>query len=313
MKSRVIAAVLVLALMAGGCASKGATGRSVGGFQPSSALVARVPHFIAGEQGGAPAALAMSLSWAGFPTEPAELFQAVSPASPFGSPRLSLIAAARQRGALAGEISGLDALLRELAAGHPVVVLLNRGFSWWPDWNYAVAVGYDLPADRILLQSGKLAQKEMTMAVFDDAWVGGDRWGLLILPPDKLAAGATERMAAEAVVGLERTRNWKAAAMGYRAMLTRWPESVGAWIGLGNCLYAQRDLAGAEKTLEEATRRMPREGALFNNLARLRLERGKRGAAQRAAERAVALGGPLTETYRRTLAEIVEAKGQVPE
>ncbi len=303
------------ALLAGGCAGKGATGWQAGGAPPPTARVAQVPNIIQEEHQGGPAALAMALSWAGFPTDPAGLVAADSKPVAFGSLQPALLAAARQSGALASEIAGMEALLRELAAGHPVIVLLNLGvFSWWPTWNYAVAIGYDLPAGRVMLLAGsKLPQKEMTMAAFDGAWASSERWGLLVLPPGKLPAGATERTAAEAVIGLEKAKQWPAAVNGYRAMLARWPESAGAWIGLGNCLYAQRDLAAVEKTLEAATQRLPREGALFNNLARVRLERGKRAAAQRAAERAVDLGGPLAETYRRTLEEIRTAKGQVPE
>ena len=35
-------------------------------------------------------------------------------------------------------------ILLELDAGHPVLVMQNLGFSWLPQWHFAVAIGYDL-------------------------------------------------------------------------------------------------------------------------------------------------------------------------
>ena len=62
-----------------------------------------------------------------------------------GSLQIEMLAAARRNGTLAFVIPNrLEALLEELEAGNPVLVLLNLGLSWIPSWHYAVAIGYDL-------------------------------------------------------------------------------------------------------------------------------------------------------------------------
>jgi len=43
----------------------------------------------------------------------------------------------------------LEDVLREVAAGTPVIVLENYGFRIWPVWHYSVVVGYDLDAGEI--------------------------------------------------------------------------------------------------------------------------------------------------------------------
>jgi tetratricopeptide (TPR) repeat protein len=60
----------------------------------------------------------------------------------------------------------------------------------------------------------------------------------------------------------------------------------------------------AEASFLEATRRFPSSGIAFNNLAHLLWEQGRQEAALEAAQKAVDLGGPLGDEYRKTLEEI---------
>lgn len=107
----------------------------------------------------------------------------------------------------------------------------------------------------------------------------------------------------EAVVGLERARQWEAAVEAYGTAHERWPASLGALLGLGNSRYALGDLAGDEWAFRSAARAHPAAPVAFNNLAHVLAEMGRREEALAAARQAV-LGGPLADIYRATLADI---------
>ena len=252
-----------------------------------------------------PASLAMVLSWSGLQISPDELTPQVYTPSLKGSLQPAMIAAARRQGKVAYPIKGAHALLREIAAGHPVIVLQNLGFSWIPVWHYAVVIGYDVDAEVVILHSGVTSQKKTSFGTFENTWTRGDHWGLLVLPPDRLPATVQEQSWIAAVVGLEKARRWPAAVRGYQTALHRWPQSFAAHIGLGNSYYAMGDLISAAVVLGKATTRFPHEGVAFNNLAQVLWEQGKKQQALKAARQAVRLGGPHAEQYQKTLDEIL--------
>jgi hypothetical protein len=300
------ASCLVLAaLVLCGCAGwqRGEWPQELAGT-PARHEIASVPFFPQDEYQCGPAALAMALAWSGLEIKPADLTEKVYTASLQGSLQPAMIAGARRSGRLAYVISGTEALIREIAAGHPVIVLQNLGLSWIPVWHYAVAVGYDTAGDEILLHSGLDARQRQSMPVFQNTWARAEYWGLLVLPPGELPATATESRFVEAVLGLEKAGQPEAAVRGYRAALNRWPRSLAAMMGLGNSHYALGDLKGSENAFRQAVESHPREGAAFNNLAHVLLAQGRREDALAAARQAVALGGPHQGVFRRTLEEL---------
>jgi tetratricopeptide (TPR) repeat protein len=251
-----------------------------------------------------PAALAMALEWSGVPSNPEVLVPEVFTPSRKGSLQSTMIAASRRHGRIAYSVSGPDALLAELSAGHPVIVLQNLGLSWFPAWHYAVVIGYDLPKAVIVLHSGITPRKQISLRLFENTWARSNYWGLLVLPPSQLPATATEREYISAILGLEKTSQWKAAVEGYETALKRWPDSLLAYIGLGNSYYALSDFESAEKIFLEAICHYPTEGSVFNNLAQVLWKQGKNQEALKAAYKAVKLGGPLANIYQKTLEEI---------
>ncbi len=263
-----------------------------------------VPFYPQKEYQCGPASLAMVLSWSGLQISPDELTPQVYTPSLKGSLQPAMIAAARRQGRVAYPIRGAHVLLQEIAAGHPVIVLQNLGLSWIPVWHYAVVIGYDFDADVIILHSGVTSQKNTPLRTFENTWARGDHWGLLVLSPDRLPVTVEEKPWIEAVVGLERARQWTAAVKGYQIAIHRWPQSFPAHIGLSNSYYAMGDLVSATAILQATTARFPQEGVAFNNLAQVLWEQGKRNEALAAARRAVALGGPHAAQFQKTLDEI---------
>jgi Flp pilus assembly protein TadD len=79
-------------------------------------------------------------------------------------------------------------------------------------------------------------------------------------------------------------------------------------MGLGNSLYKLGDLPGAEDAFRKAVENHPQAAAAYNNLAMVLLEQGRKPEALDAARRAVAIGGPMSEEYEKTLQEIQSKK-----
>ena len=248
--------------------------------------------------------LATALNWSGLSVSPEELTDEVFTPLRKGSLQTALISAARRHGRLAYVSTGMDVIFSEVAAGHPVIILQNLGLSWYPVWHYSVVVGYNIPKKYVILRSGATARKIMASRVFEKTWARSHYWGLLILRPDQLPAMAKKDPFLEAVLGLEKARQFRAAILGYKTALTRWPQNLTALMGIGNCHYALGELKDAESAFRETVRLHPREGSALNNLAQILFEEGRRQEALEAAKKAVSLGGPLTDVYQKTLEEI---------
>lgn len=295
---------LVLSFVLSGCSllSAGPLLQRAGG--PVRATVDNVPFYPQEELQCGPAVLAMALNWSGIAVKPSELTPEVFTPDLKGSLQSALIGATRRHGRVAYPITGSEALLAEVSAGNPVIVLVNLGLSWYPKWHYAVVIGFDQEREEIILHSGLTANEHLSFRVFKNIWRRGEYWGLLVLPPNRLPAGVGEGDWLEAVAGLEGAGQWQGAADGYGAALKLWPKNFVAWMGLGNSRYSLNELAGSVEAFHRAAQLQPENGMPFNNLALVLSEQGKSKEAMVAAQRAVDLGGPHRDDFLQTLEEI---------
>ncbi|MGH7303432.1 MAG: PA2778 family cysteine peptidase [Candidatus Rokuibacteriota bacterium] len=248
-----------------------------------------MPFFAQAENQCGPASLAMVLSWLGNGEGHGDLVRQVYSSARQGSLATDMTAAVRRHGLVAYPVSTLADVVAEVAGGHPVIVLQDFGTSAWPRGHYAVVVGYDLAREQIILRSGPKRRVVSSFARFERTWAPSGHWGLLVLPPRRLPATTTEQTWLQAVVGLERAQQWRAALEAYEAAYERWPRSLGGLIGLGNSRYAVNDLAGAEHAFQLATQAHPKAAAAFHNLAHVLLESGRHEDARTAARRAAEL------------------------
>jgi hypothetical protein len=310
--NRMIVDLLFFALpiMLSGCSFSTSGDFSKGFKGPTRAMVVDVPFFPQQELQCGPAALAMTLNWSGVAVQPSALSSEVYSPGLKGSLQSALIGSARRHGRVAYPISGSEALLAELSAGHPVIVLVNLSFFWYPKWHYAVVIGYDQHRREVTLHSGLTAKEVISFWTFKNIWQRGDYWGLLVLPPGQLPEQAEEEEWLAAVAGLENTGQWQAAAIGYATALKRWDESFVAWMGLGNSEYNLHDLDSSAEAFYQATLLRPENGMAFNNRAHVLAEQGKRIEALSAAQRAVDLGGPFLDTFRQTLEDVKQMPTQ---
>lgn len=304
--------LIVFALMAvwlAGCASAGLRDTEALALKqllPSAHLIEGVPFILQSEGHCGPATLAMVMAWAGKPTSEATLAEQLLTPSLKGSLQSDLVGASRRSGFTALPISGWDALLREVAAGHPVIVFENLGLSWMPQWHYAVVHGYDLDRRELVLHSGPNQSERTSFRDFEASWRLGEHWGLVVLPPNRLGASSGELAHVKAALALEASGHRNAAWMSYRAVLEKWPRSLAAHFGLANLSFEKGDLELATRHLELATQFHPRSAQAWHNLALVRSAKGQEERAQRDARRALELASPAQEpSFKRSLAELV--------
>jgi len=103
-----------------------------------------------------------------------------------GSLQIEMVSSIRQFGLLAyaeqGNVAQLLSLINE---DIPIIVLQNQGLSWYPLWHYALVIGYDLEAEKIILHTGVNEGRIVAMDLFESTWKKGDYWMLAVLPPEK--------------------------------------------------------------------------------------------------------------------------------
>jgi len=271
---------------------------------PERAEVPAVPFFAQDEFYSGPAALAMTLAWSGLSVTEDDLVPMIYTPGRNGALRTDILSGARRYGRLAVPVEDLDALLTEIAAGNPVLVQQNLGFGWFPKWHYAVAVGYDLRAETITLNSGTIERLVEPLATFERTWARGDYWALVVTPPNRLAASADQTTAIVAANSLQRTGHTEDAVFAYEAIVERWPNSQIGWLALGNAHYMLRDYAHAEVAYRHATNLGPGEPESWNNLAVAVARQGRQREALAHAQRAIDVSGPRETLFRQTMAEI---------
>jgi len=303
--------VLLAVLALAGCAAPPQTARLLQepprDLPPAVELV-RVPFFPQEDYQCGPAALATVLGASGLDIDPAALVPQVYLPGRRGSLQVELVAAARRHGRLAYTLAPrLEDLLREVAAGHPVLVLQNLGTDWYPVWHFAVVAGYDLARGEVVLRSGRRPRHRVTLGLFERTWARGGHFALLVLPPGELGPTFTPDRYARAAAALEQAGRLEAARAAYAAGAARWPGSAILGMGLGNVLYALGRRQDAAAAFRAVLDRRPGYAPAHNNLAQVLLELGELAAARRHARRAVALGGPHQAVYRETLAEVEAA------
>lgn len=271
---------------------------------PVKAYLATVPFFAQKKYQCGPAALAMALGWAGVETHPDHLVSTVYTPGRKGSLQSGLITSARRHGRLAVPITGMACLIREVAAGRPVVVLQNLGLNWLPRWHYAVVVGYNLDQRVVVLHTGVNASRQVGFNTFENTWKRSDFWGLGVMPADQMPECIQETTFLKAALGLQRAGHSEAAITAFGSATVRWSQSANSNIALGNALYRHGDVRNAIQSFYHAIRIDPQNGDALNNLAHLLAESGELDKAQDMALRAVAAGGPHKQVYLKTLEEI---------
>ncbi len=268
-----------------------------------------VAYFLQDENQCGPASLAMAFHSAGLNIKPEQLKESLYVPDKQGSLQVEMLAATRRQGLLAYLLQPqLQDVLTEIAAGNPVVVLQNLGLSWQPVWHYAVAIGYDLNTEEIILRSGATQRLVMPFTTFEHTWARSHYWAMVALPPARIPKTAKPENYIQSIAALQHSSPSTDVAPAYTAAMLRWPDSLLAKIAAGNHAYNRGDLKLAEQIFLTASQEHPDSAAAFNNLAQALSDQSKFDDALIAIHRALEIGGPLQALMRNTLTEIEQKK-----
>jgi Peptidase_C39 like family len=275
------AAAVALAAAISGCASHGPVIEPhLDAAAPRQIELEATPFFPQRDYQCGPAALATVLTASDVTVTPDDLTARVYIPERRGSLQPEMIAATRSFDRLAVVLdSSLDAVLREVTAGNPVLVLQNLGVASVPLWHYAVVVGFDSSRDTLVLRSGEDARKRVSAQRFAYSWSLARNWAVVVVPPDTIPVTATADAFVTAAAGLEAAQRSEAALTAYRAAHERWPGEVTALLGIGNISYAAHRLPEAEDAYRAALEVAEHDAVARNNLAQVLLDRGDPQAA----------------------------------
>ncbi len=260
-----------------------------------------VPFFAQTEFQCGPAALATTLSFAGLRITPETLVDEVYLPGRQGSLQADMQAAPRRHGAVSYPLAPrLDDLLREVAAGNPVLILQDKGVGFISNWHYAVVAGFDYPAGELVLRSGETRRLPLPFTLFEYTWKKSGYWAMVTLPPDRIPATATETSYLAAILAMARVAGNTAATLAYKTFLQRWPGNTTAAIGLANRHYEQGELSAAEAVLRRAAALNPDSIPVLNNLAQTLSDQGRNDEALALIERTSGADGPFASAARDT-------------
>lgn len=292
-------AFLCLALLLGGCATpqmQALQDRWPTGV-PAVTQIANVPFHPQEEYQCGPASLAMAAGAAGIALDPEALAPQLYVPGRKGSFQVEMLAAARRQGLVSYQIRPqMEALLREVAAGHPVIVLQNLSLPVSPVWHYAVVTGFNRHDNMLVMHSGRTRDMEVSLYTFERTWARGGHWAMVALPPNKLPATAEADAFAASLAALEHNAP-KAAQQAYRHALATWPGHRTLLLGAGNSAYTLGDIDAAARAYRTLVEQHPDFADGWNNLAQALLEQGRADEAATAIRQAVTLGGSRLPRY----------------
>jgi ABC-type bacteriocin/lantibiotic exporter with double-glycine peptidase domain len=148
---------------------------------PSQVELTQVPFFPQEDDQCGPAALAMVFTHAGMSRTPEQMRDEVYLPRRQGSLPIEMVSAARRNGLSSTVLApNLHELLQQVSNGHPVTVLLNVRWRVWPQWHYAVVVGFDLSRNQVVLRSGLEERQLMSLQEFESQWAAADRWAMVV-------------------------------------------------------------------------------------------------------------------------------------
>lgn len=260
-----------------------------------------------------PSALAAILDVSGVSVTPEVLKSRVYIPGREGSLQIELLAATRGYQRVPYPVDPHPgAILGELNAGRPVLVLQNLGAKLAPVWHYAVVVGYLPEEGRFVLRSGDQERHLLPIRKFVRSWKRAGYWGFVVLSPGQMPSGPSADKYIRAVAAVEAVGDFESAATAYRAATERWPQNKLGWLGLGNAFYARGDLDSSENAYRTLLAIDPDDAVALNNLSQVQADRGCYEAASATLGAAMAAVEPNTTMHKIIEESLRQAELQKP-
>ena len=252
-----------------------------------------------------PASLATMLQWEGLNIRDTSLVSQIYIPERKGSLQIEMLATVRRYGFIPYVIDkNMTALLKEIKAGNPVLVLQNLGLESYPKWHYAVVIGYDINKDEIILRSGEIKRHVNSFSLFERTWRRAKYWGFVALSNDELPANEDVFSYLKSVVPFEKLKKFDFAFSAYKTALQRWPANKNLLMAAGNASYSINNLATAEKYYRKVVEKWPVYEPALNNLAQVSFENENFQEAEKLMLRIIGLNDKYKEQYEDTLKNI---------
>jgi len=254
-----------------------------------------------------PASLATLLQWQNLDITDTKLVSEIYIPNIKGSLQVEMLATTRRYNLIPYVIEKkMTALMEEIKAGNPVLVLQNLGLESYPLWHYAVVIGYDLNKNQIILRSGEIERHVNSFSLFERTWHRANYWGFIVLPKDKLPASGNAFDYLKSVAPFENLKKFDFALGAYKSALQRWPNDKHLLMAAGNASYLSADLVGAKKFYQKVVSSWPFYAPALNNLAQIFYDNKDFLKAEELISRAINLNDKHQKTYKETLETIRE-------
>ncbi|GAA3715840.1 hypothetical protein GCM10022421_24340 [Oceanisphaera sediminis] len=295
---------LAISLLSG-CAATPQLSSDAESRLPDKAYVSDVPFHSQRDYQCGPASLAMALNASGIEVSVDQLIPQVFVPGREGSVQPEMMATVRRHQRISYPLDGsFEALLSEVNAGHPVVVLQNLSLPLLPMWHYAVVIGYDREREQLILHSGEQSRQVTDMSRFDATWARSGRWAMVALPPGQLPHSITSQQATDSIAAFEATAGAEAALPAWQALIARWPGYAMGWFALGNALHASDEPQAAVDAFVKATEQDPALAVAWLNLGLTQQGLGQQQQALASLRQAAALPGQWQAQAKKALAEM---------
>ena len=302
-----LAYFLPLGILASGCVTNSYRDTSIESTTEIVELTT-TPYFPQSRYQCGPASLATVLKASGLNIDPDKLAGDVYLPDRKGTLQIEMVAAVRRYGRVPYETGqDLQSIIDQLKHDQPVLVLLNLGFRFFPIYHYAVVIGYKPDSDTLILRSGMNYRLLMSRQRFLSAWHKSGSWALTVLQPGKLPAAVNVERYLKSIIALESVGQWRAAELGYRAVLRQWPTNTLALFGLANTLVVQGKLDKAVAQYRNVLKQNASHKPARNNLADTLLQLNRCEEASTVLEKVMLDGdseSAVDKAIKKTRSEI---------
>jgi hypothetical protein len=252
-----------------------------------------------------PASLLAVLEHSGVVTDLATTVERVYVPGLKGSLQIEMLAAGRRFGRLPYALPPEpEAVLAEVTAGRPVLVLLNLGVPSRPIWHYAVVVGFDPGPNRIVMRSGDERRRSQRAGVWLRQWDWAGRWAMVLLRPGEWPASPERTRLLRSLADFEETADPADAAVAWRRAAEAWSDEPLAWLGVGNAAYRLGEWGEALRAYRRALAIDPTHLPARLNLAQAMLGDGRPCEALAELPTEPAGDHPLLPTYSEVRAAL---------